>query len=51
MGNSNTLSSLHFHGRSDVSMERVRNYICSCESEDLFIPIASNLRYAHLDHN
>ena len=50
-GHSNTLSSLHFEGRSDVSMERVRNYICSWESGDLFIPIASNLRYAHLDHN
>ena len=28
-GNSNALSSLHFEGRSDVSMERVRNYIYS----------------------
>ena len=27
-GNYNALGSLHFEGRSDVSMERVRNYIC-----------------------
>ena len=28
-GNSNTLSSLQFEGRSDVYMERVRNYVLS----------------------
>ena len=50
-GNFNTLSSLYFKGRSDVSMERVRNYIRSWESAYLFISIASYLRYAHLDYN
>ena len=32
-------------------MERVRNYIYSWECKDLFIPIALNPSYAHLDHN